>query len=62
LGGAQVSNESSLEIVEFIHLSLVLDVKKKGFGLGEYAEACHRLMQSLGYNKYGDSKVISLHL
>ncbi|KAG9515279.1 alpha/beta-hydrolase, partial [Aureobasidium melanogenum] len=27
-------------------------VKKKGFGLGQYAEACHRLMQSLGYNKY----------
>ncbi|KAI4732658.1 alpha/beta-hydrolase [Aureobasidium sp. EXF-12298] len=52
LGGAQVSNESSLEIVDFVHLSLVLGVKKKGFGLGQYAEACHRLMQSLGYNKY----------
>ncbi|KAH0366314.1 alpha/beta-hydrolase, partial [Aureobasidium melanogenum] len=27
-------------------------VKKKGFALGQYAEACHRLMQSLGYDKY----------
>lgn len=39
-------------------LSLVLGIKKKGFALGQYAEACHRLMQSLGYNKYGDSEVI----
>lgn len=27
--------------------------KKKGFGLAQYAEACHNLMQSLGYKKYG---------
>lgn len=27
-------------------------IKKKGFGLGQYAQACHRLMQLLGYNKY----------
>lgn len=26
--------------------------KKKGFGLAQYAEACHNLMQSLGYKKY----------
>jgi len=28
-------------------------VKKKGFGLAQYAEACHRLMQHLGYGTYG---------
>jgi pimeloyl-ACP methyl ester carboxylesterase len=27
-------------------------VKQKGFGLKEYATICHRLMLSLGYNKY----------
>ncbi|KAI4726945.1 alpha/beta-hydrolase [Aureobasidium sp. EXF-10728] len=27
-------------------------IKKKGFGLGQYAEACHRLMVLLGYDKY----------
>ncbi|THX43089.1 alpha/beta-hydrolase [Aureobasidium pullulans] len=27
-------------------------IKKKGFGLGQYAEACHRLMQLLGYKRY----------
>ena len=27
-------------------------VKQKGFGLRQYATTCHRLMQSLGYNKY----------
>ena len=26
--------------------------KQKGFGLKEYATTCHRLMLSLGYNKY----------
>jgi len=31
----------------------MLGIKKKGFGLGQYAEACHRLMQLLGYNRYG---------
>ena len=25
---------------------------QKGFGLKEYATTCHRLMQSLGYDKY----------
>ena len=56
--GVQVSNQSSLEVVKIAHLSLVLGIKKKGFALGQYAEACHRLMQSLGYDKYGNSKVI----
>ncbi|OBW68115.1 MAG: Uncharacterized protein AUREO_018120 [Aureobasidium pullulans] len=27
-------------------------IKKKEFGLGQYAEACHRLMQLLGYKRY----------
>ena len=27
-------------------------VKKKGFGLPQYAETCHKLMQKLGYAKY----------
>ncbi|KAI5276392.1 alpha/beta-hydrolase [Aureobasidium subglaciale] len=27
-------------------------IKKKGFGLGQYAEACHRLMKLLGYERY----------
>lgn len=31
----------------------VVGVEKKGFGLAQYAEACHRLMQKLGYKKYG---------
>ena len=26
--------------------------RQKGFGLAQYAETCHRLMQSLGYDKY----------
>lgn len=28
-------------------------IKKKGFGLPQYAESCHKLMQKLGYNQYG---------
>lgn len=28
---------------------------KKGFGLSQYSETCHKLMLSLGYNKYGAS-------
>jgi hypothetical protein len=31
-----------------------LGIKKKGFGLGQYAEACHRLMKLLGYERYGE--------
>jgi len=27
-------------------------VKKRGFGLGQYAETCHKLMLSLGYEQY----------
>ena len=27
--------------------------KKKGFGLPQYAETCHKLMLKLGYDKYG---------
>lgn len=27
-------------------------VKKRGFGLGQYAEACHKLMLTLGYEDY----------
>ena len=27
-------------------------VKKKGFGLKQYAETCHKLMQKLGYHEY----------
>lgn len=26
---------------------------KRGFGLPQYAETCHKLMLKLGYNKYG---------
>ena len=26
--------------------------KKKGFGLAQYAEICHKLMQRLGYKEY----------
>lgn len=29
-------------------------VKKKGFGLAQYAETCHRLMLKLGYDQYGE--------
>ena len=28
-------------------------IKKKGFALAQYAETCHRLMQQLGYSRYG---------
>lgn len=28
---------------------------KKGFGLAQHAETCHKLMQELGYRKYGSS-------
>ena len=28
-------------------------VKKAGFGQEQYAETCHKLMLSLGYNEYG---------
>lgn len=28
-------------------------VKKKGFGIKHYAEVCHKLMISLGYEEYG---------
>ena len=31
--------------------------KKKGFGLPQYAETCHKLMLKLGYDKYGASPV-----
>ena len=27
--------------------------KKRGFGLRQYAEICHKLMLQLGYEKYG---------
>lgn len=27
-------------------------IKKKGFGLAQYAEVCHKLMQKLGYKQY----------
>ena len=27
-------------------------VKKRGFGLAQYAETCHNLMQKLGYTEY----------
>jgi len=27
---------------------------KKGFGLPQYAEVCHKLMVALGYNEYGE--------
>ena len=27
-------------------------VKRRGFGLGQYAEACHKLMLELGYTEY----------
>lgn len=29
-------------------------VKKRGFGLTQYAECCNRLMLQLGYNEYGE--------
>lgn len=29
-------------------------VAKKGFGLRQYAETCHKLMLSLGYSQYGE--------
>lgn len=32
--------------------------KKKGFGLAQYAEACHQLMQQLGYKQYGESTML----
>lgn len=28
-------------------------VTKKGFGLGQHAEVCHKLMLSLGFDQYG---------
>lgn len=40
-------------------------VKKAGFALGQYAEVCHKLMQSLGYTEYvtqGGDWVIILNL
>jgi hypothetical protein len=53
--GAQVSDEFTVRSFRSSILSLVLGIKKKGFGLGQYAEACHRLMQLLGYNRYGST-------
>lgn len=29
-------------------------VKKRGFGLPQYAETCHKLMLKLGYKQYGE--------
>lgn len=29
-------------------------VKKRGFGLPQYAEVCHKLMLKLGYKQYGE--------
>jgi hypothetical protein len=29
-------------------------VKKRGFGLKQYAEVCHKLMLKLGYKQYGE--------
>ena len=29
------------------------EIKQKGFDLTKYAETCHKLMLSLGYDKYG---------
>jgi hypothetical protein len=60
LDGAQVSDELTVRSSRALILSLVLGIKKKGFGLGQYAEACHRLMQLLGYNKYGSTPSIIL--
>jgi len=31
-------------------------VRKKGFGIPQYAEVCHKLMLSLGYDQYGTLK------
>ena len=35
--------------------------KKKGFGLPQYAETCHKLMLKLGYDKYGTLPPTSHH-
>ena len=32
-----------------------IGIKKRGFGLAQYAEVCHNLMQQLGYHRYGQS-------
>lgn len=29
-------------------------VKKRGFGIAQYAEVCHKLMLKLGYKQYGE--------
>lgn len=36
-------------------------VKKEGFGLAQYAETCHKLMQKLGYTDYGPSTPTALY-
>jgi hypothetical protein len=32
------------------------EVKKRGFGLAQYAEVCHKLMLKLGYKQYGEHR------
>ena len=34
--------------------------KKRGFGVAQYAEAMHKVMINLGYNKYGENACLCL--
>lgn len=36
-------------------------VQKKGFGIKKYAEVCHKLMISLGYDEYGTTLPLFLN-
>lgn len=31
----------------------LIDLAQKGFAIGQYAEACHKVMLALGYDQYG---------
>ena len=33
-------------------------INKKGFGVLKYGETCHKLMLKLGYNEYGQSRLL----
>jgi hypothetical protein len=43
-------------------LSVRLTTTEKGFNIDQHAEACHKLMQILGYNEYGQSLPILVKL
>lgn len=52
LTGKQSSPGFHLVVPSLPNFGFSSGVTKKGFGLRQYSETCHKLMLSLGYNKY----------